>query len=681
MAAPDRGLEKPEKDPDAGSVTSLSDGSAGSDHSPARSRVGSVTETEREQDTRTAAQLEPLKPPASARTSLQHRRSSCARSERGSLPGASSHDPGRPSHDDGGEPGGFVGEEPLSRLQTAASARSAASRAPEYEVVFDEGDAEGDSKDGDGGGGGGGGGTSDNPRSWPILYRGWVIFCVSFSTWVVVLYSTSYTAAIPLLMAEFSVQSTTVATLGVTSYLMGLAVGSIVMAPLSELYGRRPLYICCMSVFALLVIPTGVATSLWGIIVVRFVGALFGAVMISLATGTIVDISNEEHRALCMSLWSIAPFNGPITGPLIGGFVSQFLGWRWNNWLALILAGLTVVLMVTVKETYAPVILQAKAARRRKETDDDRWWSRYDERNMSRADLVRLNLGRPFVLAATEPMLWFFNTWISVIYGILYLCFVAYPVVFAQHRGWSVATTGLSFLGQGVGTLVAIAAEPLCRRLINAHPRDPETGRPRPEAAASLMVVGAVLAPVGQLAFAWTSLPASVHWAVPIAAGVPFGAGNTLCFIYGSNYIASAYGIYAASAMAGNAVIRSAFGATFPLFGPSMYAALSPRWAGTLLGLLEVVLIPVPVAFYRYGGRIRARSPVIRRMREDSARNEGGRAPPRRGGGAAGGPVAGVVAAPGEGDAEKAVGVAVAGGGGQVGGAWTPERTPGGAVI
>lgn len=267
MAVPNKNPGKADKDPDAGSVTSLSEASAGSDDSPARSRLGSVTEIEHGHGTETAAQLEPLKPPASARTSLQHRTSSGARSERGSLPGTSSHGLGRQNHNEhDDEHGDFVGIEPLSRHRTTASARSAASRAPEYEVVFDEGDADEDSKDRDGDG------ASDNPRSWPILYRGWVIFCVSFSTWVVVLYSTSYTAAMPLLMTEFGVQSTTVATLGVTSYLMGLAVGSIVMAPLSELYGRRPLYICCMSIFTLLVIPTGVAMSLWGIIVVRFFG-------------------------------------------------------------------------------------------------------------------------------------------------------------------------------------------------------------------------------------------------------------------------------------------------------------------------------------------------------------------------------------------------------------------------
>lgn len=99
-----------------------------------------------------------------------------------------------------------------------------------------------------------------------------------------------------------------------------------------------------------------------------------------------------------------------------------------------------------------------------------------------------------------------------------------------------------------------------------------------------------------------------------------------MCFIYGSNYLASAYGYFAASALAGNAVMRSLFGATLPLAGPTMYAALTPQWAGTLLGLMEVVLIPIPIIFYRYGKRIRARSPVIRQMREEQAKNDRKRA-------------------------------------------------------
>ena len=203
-----------------------------------------------------------------------------------------------------------------------------------------------------------------------------------------------------------------------------------------------------------------------------------------------------------------------------------------------------------------------------------------------------------------------------------YLCFVAYPVVFVQYRGWGPGISGLAFVGIGVGTVLAIACEPLIRRLINSYPKEPETGKSLPEAMGSIMTIGAVLTCVGQLVFSWTSLPVTIHWAVPIAMGVPFGAGNTLSFIYGANYITGAYGVYAASAMAGNAVMRSFVGGTLPLVGPAMYAALTPQWAGTLLGLLEVCLIPIPIVFHRYGAKIRARSPVIRQMREDQARNE-----------------------------------------------------------
>jgi len=180
----------------------------------------------------------------------------------------------------------------------------------------------------------------------------------------------------------------------------------------------------------------------------------------------------------------------------------------------------------------------------------------------------------------------------------------------------------LSFIGIGTGTMICICCEPLWRKLINSHPKDPETGKVPPEATARVLIIGAVSTAVGQLIFSWTCLPASIHWAIPIAAGVPFGMGNGISFIYGASYLAGSYGIYAASALAGNAVMRSFFGGTLPLAGPSMYAALTPQWAGTLLGLLEVCMIPIPIIFYKYGERIRAKSPAIKMLREDAEKNE-----------------------------------------------------------
>lgn len=138
--------------------------------------------------------------------------------------------------------------------------------------------------------------------------------------------------------------------------------------------------------------------------------ACFGAVMISNGPGTVVDVSHPDYLAMGMSIFSVAPLNGPVTGPIIGGFIYEYLGWRWTNWIVLILAGVAVVLMLTVAETYEPTILRRRAARLRNETGDLRWWCRYDC-SISTLDMLKSNLSRPFILFAKEPILWFMNIW------------------------------------------------------------------------------------------------------------------------------------------------------------------------------------------------------------------------------------------------------------------------------
>ena len=157
--------------------------------------------------------------------------------------------------------------------------------------------------------------------------------------------------------------------------------------------------------------------------------------------------------------------------------------------------------------------------------------------------------------------------------------------------------------------------------MIHAHKKDPATGKQYPEAMVSVVFGASILIPVGEMIFARTCTP-NVHRIAPILAGIPFGAGNCGVFIYASNYLVHSYGIYAASALAGNAVLRSALGGSLPLAGPKMYAKLGPHWAATLLAILEFALIPIPIVFYLYGHKIREKSELIRQMREDREKLE-----------------------------------------------------------
>lgn len=486
-------------------------------------------------------------------------------------------------------------------LELESSFSISSHRLPEFEATFTPSDPE-------------------NPRNWPHWYRIWCITTVSFASWIIVLYSTSYSSSIPWLEEEF--QSTkSIILLGMTTYLLGLAVGCFFAAPLSELVGRRPVYLLSLCLWALFIIPCAVAKSFSVILISRFIGAFFGAALISNGPGTVVDVCNPKYLAKGMSLFSIGPFNGPVLGPLIGGFIFEKLGWRWTNWVMLILAGISLAMMLTIKETYTPEILKQRAARVRNESGDPRWWSRYettaDQKSLQWRNVCD-NLMRPVILFFTEPIVWFINIWNAVIYGILYLSFVAYPIIFSVERHWSPGMSGMSYLGIGVGIMLAIASEPLLRRLINMQACDPLTGRPYPESAALVMVIGSVLTPLGQLGFSWTCLPTEIHWLVPIAFGVPYGAGNTLSFIYSSNYLAASYGIYAASALASNAIIRSIFGAILPLASLQLYKVMSPQWAGTLCGILTIAMIPIPIILWKFGSRIRSKSRTIVQLCENN---------------------------------------------------------------
>lgn len=156
--------------------------------------------------------------------------------------------------------------------------------------------------------------SREDPREWTGLYKSFVVFAISFSTLVVVVYSTSYTATFEPMGREFAVTDSTIPTLGVTTYLLGLAIGSLVLAPISETYGRRPVYLVTLLCFFILVLPGAIAKNITTVIVARFFAALAGSSLIANAPGSIGDIVSDDKRALVFSVWSIGPMNGPVIG-------------------------------------------------------------------------------------------------------------------------------------------------------------------------------------------------------------------------------------------------------------------------------------------------------------------------------------------------------------------------------
>ncbi|KAF3173381.1 hypothetical protein TWF225_009832 [Orbilia oligospora] len=450
-----------------------------------------------------------------------------------------------------------------------------------------------------------------NPLNWSAGYRYFCLITMALQTLVVVFYSSSYVSGAVGMMRDFGIENKTIVVLGITTYLLGLAFAPLILAPLSEMYGRRRLYMICMAIFILLSIPLCLAKNITTIIAVRFLTACAGAVTLANGPGTLADIFKPEDRSTAFAVFAIAPMNGPSFGPLFGGILYQYLGWRSLNYTVLILATLTWLLNFLVPETYAPHLLRLKALQKRLSTNDPRYHSRYDF-TATFWSLLFTNLTRPIHMLFTEAICACWAVYVAVIYAILYMSFVAYPIVFTELRGWEAKYSGLAFLGICAGTFLGIGLDPVVRWGYNRHKIDPETGKIPPEALIWSVCIAAVLSPMGLYIFAWTSDPRIVKpWIWSILAGIPFGTGNCLIFIHGSNYLLNSYSIYAASAAAGNTVARSILGGVLPLVAPKMYTALSPPIAGTILAALATVLIPIPWIFYKWGKQIRHRSPLL----------------------------------------------------------------------
>jgi multidrug resistance protein len=145
--------------------------------------------------------------------------------------------------------------------------------------------------------------------------------------------SSMFAPGVPQVMEDFHSDSKMLATFVVSVYLLGFALGPVIIAPLCEMYGRIPLYASCNILFVIFSIACAVAKSLNQLIAFRFLMGCAGVAPLTIGAGTIADIMPLEKRGKAMSIYSIGPLVGPVLGPVGGGYMIQAIGWRWVYWL------------------------------------------------------------------------------------------------------------------------------------------------------------------------------------------------------------------------------------------------------------------------------------------------------------------------------------------------------------
>ena len=154
-------------------------------------------------------------------------------------------------------------------------------------------------------------GDNSNPKNWSKGYKWWCTTVVALTCFCVAFNSAVITADIVGVSRTFSV-SEEVALLPVTLFVVGFGVGPLVFAPLSELYGRKVVYVTTLSIAVVFIIPCAVSENIGTLLVCRLIDGIAFSAPMTLVGGTLADLWRNEERGVPMATFSAAPFCGPV---------------------------------------------------------------------------------------------------------------------------------------------------------------------------------------------------------------------------------------------------------------------------------------------------------------------------------------------------------------------------------
>ncbi|KAK6210758.1 hypothetical protein LQW54_005963 [Pestalotiopsis sp. IQ-011] len=462
---------------------------------------------------------------------------------------------------------------------------------------------------------------ADDPITWPSSRKWAVTNVLSATGFNRIMVSTIMAPALPALARELHM-STTESVMSLSIYVLATALGPLLIGPLSEMYGRQVVLHASNAWFLLWNIVCGFANTKELLIASRFLAGFGASAIYSLAGGVLGDVWPAEQRGRSLGLYILIPILGSAVGPIIGGFMAERTTWRWMFWATSIFQALMIaVSLVVFKETYAPLILRRRAVRLRRETGDARYHTASERRDRDETSLLSLwgrTLTRPLRLLVFHPIIQVTAAIEAFYYGILYIVLSSFASVWTDQYGQSTEASGLHYvacaLGEVAGGLVGgpmmdfMYRHMLARAAKSRGGGSQEAARHVPEFRIPLILPVAFLGPIGLFAYGWAAAYRA-HWLAVDAGVFVYMFGGQIAGMPLQAYVMDAYPEHTGSALAAAQFLRSMAAFLFPLFAPSLYAALGYGWGNSTIAFIALVFgIPAPLLLWFWGARLRAKA-------------------------------------------------------------------------
>ncbi|KAI4199844.1 MAG: hypothetical protein LQ348_001814 [Seirophora lacunosa] len=405
----------------------------------------------------------------------------------------------------------------------------------------------------------------ENPQNWHAARKVYASMVATAFAFAVAFGITSLTVAIQGVMMEFQV-SMTAAVLGLSLNLLGIAFAPITTPHLSERFGRSPVYLVSLPIFALFILGAGYSKSFAALAVCRFFAGFFA--------------------------------------PIILGYVVPAESWRWTQYVTLMIALAAFLLGVGVPETYPREIVRTRARRGGYKIDLAK-----AESGVTLAEMAGTTLFTPLAMAVSDPVVVMITIYLALNFAVLFQWFIAVPAVLALTYGFTLHQAGLAFIAAVVGALVSTFTSSSIEGVTNRRNGCTSMANMAP---IEYRLVPGMFGSVGLVAsLFWIGFSAkpTVHFMVPIVGTGVYVWSSMSILTALVSYIFDAYPAKGTlSALTLMATTRLIFAAWLPLVVIQMIMGLQGQWAYSVFGFLAVPMIAVPIMLFIFGPRLRARS-------------------------------------------------------------------------
>ncbi|GAA5832055.1 hypothetical protein JCM3766R1_003701 [Sporobolomyces carnicolor] len=462
----------------------------------------------------------------------------------------------------------------------------------------------------------------ENPMNWSNGRRMTSTFIVAAFTLLAPLSSSAIAPAAPQVGRALGITSELELSMVTSIFVLGFAIGPLVLAPASELYGRVRVLQYANIFYIIFNLCCAFARTKGQFIAFRFLGGLGGGAPLAIGAGVLSDLWRPEERGRSAALYALGPLLGPALGPIIGGFAATIpTGWQWVFWSTSMFSALVQALgLVLLRETYHPVLLQKKASQIKKSMglpkDTDKVQTIFEVKAGGKKkplEVFERGMVRPFVLFYHEPILQTITVYMSLLYGIIYMMLVSTTAIFENIYNEGTSIASLNFIAMGLGFFAAAQGGARLLDVVYRRLKARYNSPGRPEFRLPFQFPAAILLPLGLLLYGWGA-ERRLHWIVTDIGLFLVSFAMILVFNSSQMYLLDTFTHYSASAVAATVCFRSLFGFGLPLAAPYMWSSLGYGWGCTLLAVAAIVISwpSVPILWF-YGERIRMRSKFARK--------------------------------------------------------------------